>query len=394
MPTSHLAVPSTTATATDNRRRPSLHKLWRRSSAWALLYLSVLHLVPAESHADGRSGTWTGALQGALHYYYERSTRVFMPEVQISVESPSGERLRAGYLLDVITSASVFAGASDDRLSDEYRHAPVLGLGKTFNLDDFRLSADATAQYSRENDYESFSAYADVGLYLNSDNSIFHLGVGHLRDRIFTNPSANFRGNLTGWSSQLTYEQVLNPLMVLTMGYQFGHQEGYLGNAYRKVGLQAAEQMEQPPSTRFRHGLSGRLAIYVPPAELAVHLLSRVYIDSWDVKGITPEIRLYKELGPWLMLRLRYRFYAQTPAEFYRRTYPRDWEGPFTGDYKLAPLHSHTLGFRVDFDLGALEQTPLGFISDSTIYLSLNRVLTNHFYGNETVGTGGGILRF
>lgn len=378
------------------RHPRSLGLLRRLFAASLIIYLSTTLLWPESGSADEASGTWSGSLQGALNYYYERSTRVVMPEGRIAVESPDGLRLSASTLVDVITSASVFAGRTEDALASEYRIGPQVGVGKTFSFDDLRFSADATARYSTENDYESISGGLDFGLFLNADNTVLRLGIAHLRDRIFANNTDMFEGKVIGWSGQLGLEQVLNPTMVFTVGYQVGHQEGYLGNPYRSVGLQAAPQMEQPPGTRIRHGLSGRLAWYIPPAAMAVHLLSRFYIDTWEVKSFSPELRLYKEIGRLLMLRLRYRFYTQTGADFYRlpTEYPRDWDGPFTRDYKLAPLRSHTVGVRLDLETNFLERTIFDFAADSTIYLALNRVFTNHFYGNETVGTGGGIWRF
>lgn len=359
--------------------------------ALASLLLWTLLGFSAVVHAD--SGL-SGSLQGALHYYYEGSTRVFMPETAVTVQAVSGERASASILVDVITSASISAGRTEDELRDEYRFGPQLSVGKTYDQGNYRFSVDGTGRYSTEDDYTSASAGIDLGLYLNSDTRILRWGISHIRDAIRSNADPEFRANLRGWSTNLSIEQVLNPTMVLVLGYQFGHHSGFLGNPYRSVGLEGAPQREQPPELRVRHGISSRWSWYVPRARLGIHLLCRLAADSWEVFSTAPELRLYKEVTDYLLLRFRYRYYVQSGASFYRENYPFAWDEAFTADFKLAPFSSHTVGLRADVDATFLEGTPLQWAARTTVFLSLDRVFSGIGYGNQIVGTGGGIWRF
>jgi len=280
-------------------------------------------------------------------------------------------------------------------LLDEYRHQPQIGVGSGFDVSDARLDLDATGRYSTETDYESASATLDAALSLFEKNTILTFSGSRLVDHSRSNSDPTFAGTIKAWAGSLSLEQVLNPTMVLTLGYQFGHQRGYLGNPYRFAQREAAPEREQPPTLRLRHGLSGKWTSYVPNLRIAVHTLARLYVDNWGVLGVNPELRLYKEIGDLLLVRLRYRYYRQTAADFYRTTYARDWTGPITSDPKLDRFGSHTLGFRVEVATKFFASTFLDFATEGMVYLQLDRVFTSiPRYGNQVTGTGGALLRF
>jgi len=154
-------------------------QLGRRAVAAAALCLTAALLVlPHPVRADELSGTWTGQLHGFLHYFWERSTRVILPEGGIQLESPDGVRLGADLLVDAITSASIaFAGSPDDALFTEYRYEPQLTLGKEFRLEKAKLDLTALARYSTENDYTSYSGGGISRLALNQDNTVITASV-------------------------------------------------------------------------------------------------------------------------------------------------------------------------------------------------------------------------
>lgn len=374
---------------TTKHRYPRLYVL-------AITIFGSAWLAGTAVRADDVSGTWTGIAYLSMNYYYEGSTRVIMPESGLTLETPEGLRVGASGLVDIITSASIAAGRPEDQLQSEYRYGlPQLSLGKTFKLSGTKLAVDALGRFSTETDYRSLSAALQTSLSFNEDNTVLRAAAAHLQDTITSNADPSFTDDLRAWSGSLGVEQVLNPTTVLTVTYQIGHQTGFLGNAYRSVQLEGAPQRERPPRLRVRHGLSARCAWYIPEATLAVHVLQRAYIDSWNVKAIAPELRLYKELGHLLLARLRYRFYRQGAADFFRESYPRTWDRPFTADPKLAAFDSHTVGLRLDLDTLFLNRTFLDFAADSTVYLSLDRVFSSiPSYGDQIVGSGGGLVRF
>lgn len=350
---------------------------------------------PAVARADEVTGTWTGNIHGDLHYFWERSTRVVIPEGGVQLESPDGIRLGADYLVDAITSASIGFGVDSDDLFTEIRHEPQLSVGKLFQVDGAKIDVTAVARYSTENDYESFSAGATGSVSFNEDNTVIRANLIGLHDEIRANNDGNFRESIDGWTVSAAIEQVLGPTSLIVGGYQLGLMRGFMGNAYRQVLRDGAPVGESPPRFRARHTLYARFAQYIPPLGGAVHVMARGYLDSWQMWALNPEVRFYKEFGDYLMVRLRYRFYRQRRPWFFRDVYPQGWDDPVTADPKLSSFRSHMLGIRFDVDTPFLGGTFLDFARDSTLYLSINHnIVEGHRYGSAVIGSAGGILRF
>lgn len=339
---------------------------------------------------------WRGALDGRLHYFWERSTRVVVPEAQLRAQSPDGLRVSGGYLLDVITSASIaFTGSGEDALHQEYRHQAGVGVGKEFDLGgDSQLDAEMQARLSTESDYRSLPfVAANFALSRDQRNSVIRWGGSVIHDNVRANNDPSFRGTLDGVSASYSVEQVLNRLSVLTVGYQMGHLWGFLGNPYRNTQMENAGMREAPPRQRTRHALSMRFQQFIPLTGSAVHLLAKGYADTWGIRAMAPEVRVYQSLGP-LLVRARYRYYRQSRADFQRDTYPGDWSGPNTADPKLAAFRGHMYGLRMDLFMGFLAGSFLDFAEGASIYMNLDRQRTGISFGDAVVGSAGGVLPF
>jgi len=196
----------------------------------------------------------------------------------------------------------------------------------------------------------------------------------------------------------LGVEQVLGPRVMFTLGYQVAYLEGYLGNTYRQVLFeQGAPEREDPPDTRLRHNLTGRIAVALPTGT-AIHLLNRGYLDSWEIAAVTPELRVYQELGETTFARVRYRFYAQSSAEFapngpYPGS-PLDYTGATTNDPKMLAMRTHTFGIMFEQRLGFLAGSFLDFAEQAWLDIMIDRYLSTSAFGNGIIGTVGGRIPF
>ncbi len=368
----------------------------------ASIALLLALIVSPTARADEASGTWTGSIEGRGNYYWERSTRVIVPEIEAKVVTPFGLRATAGYLVDAISSASIAQTGSDvDAVFTEYRHGARLELGKEFDLTNVQIDPSVHLTYSTEDDYTSFIYGAGVDFSFDERVNKISLGVTLVNDAIEANNDPTWEGELNGITTAVGYERVLNPYMVLTLGYQLGLLEGFLGNAYRSVVFeQGAPVREAPPGTRVRHNASARVAFFVPQTRTAFHLIHRAYIDSWDIGALTPELRVLQEVGDDLLIRAHYRFHAQTAASFLRRggrQYPgasAAYRGATSNDPKLAAIETHTFGIGVEYRLSFLSNTFLDFASDATIDLSVDRYLSTSTFGNGVMASAGGRLPF
>jgi len=306
------------------------------SLASALAWATLAVAAPALVRADESSGTWTGALELQGNYYWETSTRVLAPEMRVRLTSPEGTDVRLEYLVDAITSASLAAGVSADIRFTELRNQVTTGIGREFDLGDAQLRLDASGRISHEPDYLA---------------------------------------------------QVLTPQLELSVGYDFLHNWGFLQNPYRGVMVEGVIRPERHPDRRTRHSAYGRLAFYLPETRSSLQALYRVYVDDWDIAAITPEARIYQELGELVTVRLRYRFYAQTASYFYR---PADqYSGRdelVTADPKMSPFHSHLVGLHARVLLGFLADTPLDFLREGNVWVSFDYLFQTSRFGNAVIG--------
>lgn len=348
----------------------------------------------ATALADEASGTWSGSLEGRGNYYWERSTRVVVPAARLELTAPNGVRIGAGYLVDVISSASIAQGVQEDAVHTEVRHGPTADLGKEFDLGDSQLDLSVHGTYSTESDYESVIYGLSTALMLDDKNTRLRLSASRVQDEIRNNADPAFEGELSGTMLGAGFERVLNPVTTIALSYQFGYLEGYLGNTYRTALIGPLPHRERPPGERFRHTASARLAWFIPATNTALHLIYSAYVDSWNIAALNPEIRLYQHFGRDFVIRPRYRFYAQTRASFQRDTYPGGWDGPITNDPKLTEFTTHAFGASLEYRVGFLEGTGLDFARNTWFDLSFDRYLSTNAFGNGVIATAGGRIEF
>jgi hypothetical protein len=368
-----------------------------RASCWGLFLLIAL---VGTARADESSGSWSGSVEGRGNYYWERSTRVVVPEGKVELTAPNGIRMYGEYLVDVISSASIGAGADSDGVFTELRHGIGAGVGKEFDLDSSQLDLTLHGTYSTENDYKSWIYGLQSMVSFDERNTELLLGVTRVSDDITSNSAPSFAEELDGITVSLGVQQVLSPTITFALSYQLAYLEGFLGNAYRSVRFSSgAPPRENPPNTRVRHNAIGHIALSIPSTGTAIHLLHRAYIDSWDVAAITPELRIYQLLGQSSVLRLHYRFYAQTSASFARENgiypgSPLEYTGPTTGDPKLLSMRTHTLGLAFEQRLSFLSDSFLSFAQDAWIDIGIDRWWSTSSFGNGIIGTAGGRIPF
>jgi hypothetical protein len=360
----------------------------------ALTIVAILaHPVLAQ---DSGAGEWHGVVEPRLNYYWETSTRVVVPTFHARADSPGGLRVGAGYLIDAITSASVGQTGSDkDGSATEYRHAGDAELSQDFDLGDSQLRLGVHGIYSKEPDYRSANYGLDTALTFNEKATRASFTITRIDDRIRSNADPLFHATLDGVIAAVAVEHALNPLMLLTVGYQIGYADGYLGNPYRRALRGPLPFRENPPSRRVRHTAMGHIAWFIPETITSLHLMVNAYTDSWELKAINPEIRICQELGRDLMVRPHYRFYTQTKAWFaIDGAYPRDWTGPLTNDPKMPAMTTHTLGLTAEVALAFLADTVLDFGKGIRLDLNFDRYWSTSRFGNGIIASAGGRIEF
>lgn len=392
------------------------HRAHRHFGTAALLVAALLGGVLAlarfpNARADESTGTWTGAVETRGNYYWERSTRVYAPAVHGELASPDGVRISVDYLVDAITSASVAAGVNADIRFTEIRHDVGAGVGYEFSLgEDAKLLSTVRLRWSEEPDYTSRALSLSNQLALNDRATVLTLNGNFLfddvRQRVMGGPRMGIydvgdRANMKqddAWDVDFTVAsatvgltQTLSPTLLLDVGYDFAHLDGYQNNVYRQVPVAGTPRPENHPLTRTRHALYARLAWFVPATNTSLQALMRGYVDTWDIAAITPEARLYQEIAGVAQLRLRYRYYSQTRAYFYQADttqYAAD-EVFVTADPKMSAFRSHLAGAQLTLGLDFLDGSGLGFASGGAIDFGIDYLWQSSRFGNGVIAQMG-----
>jgi hypothetical protein len=303
--------------------------------------------VPSLVRADGVVN-----LRGA--YYKERSTRVQQPMVDAAFDTGASGRVAGHVLVDSITSASAATGAGGVEFSELRYEA---GMGYTLQLP-HHVRVGAQGRYSTEPDYVSAFGAGHVEVALFEQTTTLRLLAGLGSDDI-TNGVAVMMGSLgtprreeslSTTLLSLGITQVLTPRIVANLTYDFIRLSGYQANIYRVVRGGAEPVPERVPDLRLRHAVAGSFRAFLPSRTAAI-LAYRFYTDDWGIVAHTPEARVVQEIVPGLDVRLRYRFFTQGAAAFYKPVYMQaellDMSVHVTDDEKLSRFTTHLIGGQI-----------------------------------------------
>ena len=136
--------------------------------------------------------------------------------------------------------------------------------------------------------------------------------------------------------------------------------------------------------------MSGRVAWYLPATKTALHGVVRGYSDSWSIRAIAPEVRLYQAVGDYALFRVKFRYYQQTRSFFYRE--PDQYtvaDAIVTADPKMSALRNPLLGFQWKLRFGFLEESALDALSETTLELSFDYLWNTSRFGNGVVAQAG-----
>src|SRR5690606_30168565 len=111
------------------------------------------------------------------------------------------------------------------------------------------------------------------------------------------------------------------------------------------------------------------------------------YFDDWGIHAHTPELRIVQSLrdDDTAWMRLRYRYYRQTAADFYRDIYDAP-QAYMTDDPKLSAFTTHTVGLQLATELDNLQLGFTGSLGDARLELVVEYLQQNNRFGNAVVG--------
>jgi hypothetical protein len=320
-------------------------------------------------------------------YYKESATRVEQPMLDAQFDTSPTGIVNAHVLADVITSASAATGANGKAFTE---HRYEAGVGYTHLMGALHIGADG--KYSTESDYFSGFLLLHASYDLARKNTVVNFSEGRGHDTI-TNGIATSMGSigtpgvrhtLDNGLTSASVVQLISPTTVADLTYDLMDSHGYQANVYRLVFGGATPVGERVPQLRLRNAIHIGARQYIPPTNTAVMLGYRLYFDDWGITAHTVEGRVDQEIIPGLEVRVRYRFYTQGHADFWKETYVQaDIDNPkqyLTADTKLSAFSTHTFGAQIIAMLSLFGVH--GQWGQARVEAQFDRLLQNNDFGN------------
>ena len=303
------------------------------------------------AHAD----EGTVSVRGA--YYKEKATRVAQPMVDADLEVGDGGRFAGHFLVDSITSASVAAGATTEPFT-ETRYE--LGGNYIHEIGDLRIGGGGRVSY--EPDYTSLFAVIQGELDVADKNATVGVALAQGRDSISNaglqdGMAPEITGTLNTTLASVSVSQIITPEIIASATYDLVYLSGFQENVYRAVPAGGIFEPERVPDTRIRNAAAANIRGFVEKTRTTAVASYRLYFDDWGIVGHTPELRVIQELMRDLDVHLRYRFYKQSQAEFYKEIYNTadpEMEPFLTADQKLSNQRTQIFGVKADGALSVL----------------------------------------
>lgn len=225
---------------------------------------------------------------------------------------------------------------------------------------------------SKEDDYFSSAPMLDLAYDLFDRNTTLGISLAYYDDR-FVNldvtppgkdpqyPEGSAKKRLT--STQATLTQTLTRLTLVSLGVQRIYSWGYLGKPYNPILVKLDEPIrdgatgdvqyydshsEILPDQKEALVFSGSLVqgyTFFPSRLGSVRIQYRHYADDWKLSSHTLDNEWSQYLTETLYMRIRYRWYTQTRAEFVYNKYTGEEEYR-TADIRYFPFTSNLVGLK------------------------------------------------
>jgi hypothetical protein len=286
---------------------------------------------------------------------FEAKTQVYTDSDHTTVVSPAVDAhadvtpttgVSLGYVVDVVSSASVDIVSQASKITiHDTRHEVSAGLSQIFGA----LALAGTYSFSRENDYQSNTAHASLSRDFDDKNTTLALGYGVSFNVVGRAGDENFQRDETTQHLALTWTQVISPLTISSVTYEYENDNGFQSSPYRFIPIRASVDampdywvLETMPLARNRNafvvGLNHALG------DDAVQGDYRFYIDDWGIISHTVGARYFWRINKRTELRLRNRFYTQSAASFYQQVYTQPLQFMTYDGREMAAQWSETFG--------------------------------------------------
>lgn len=356
----------------------------RIGAALSAATCSLLVAVPLTAQAEGAAGDKPWQVDLGLMNYSENNDRIQVKESTLRLKRQIDEdrsvSVRGGF--DMVSGASPSGAVSVQAKTAASGTGPMAdfktnrrSIGLDFDTsvhENTRLTL--VGDHSRQSAYESTGVGATLARDANNRNTTYVFGLGYSQDT--AKPSDGIHYELksatapTTWKDkdqkeqldlQLGVTQVLARGTLAQLSFVHSRSAGYMTNPYKIISVVNATSgnpgdydplTENRPRTRETNALYGQINQAVGNG--VAYLGYRYFWDTWGVSAHTVDLRFRQPLAERWYVQPHFRWYQQSAADFYRSmiTNTEVINGLpkyATADYRLAKLHTATLGVKVGY---------------------------------------------
>jgi Protein of unknown function (DUF3570) len=279
------------------------------------------------------------------HSYEGGGLTVSGPSVLVQKKFGDNFSMSYNYYEDMISSASIDV-ITQASAYKETRKQNSLG----FEAIHGKTTYSGGYIYSKEPDYKSQTAFANISQDMFGDLTTISFGYTRGWDRVGERGTTRDDPlDRRGWNVGLS--QILTRNAVLVFNYEVTEGDGEIANPYRQVRyldpqepLGYAYQKEVYPLTRSGNAASATLKYYLPWRAAATGSY-RFYSDTFGIRANTGEIAYTQPVHRTWTLDTHVRYYSQNHATFYSDLFPYANSQNFMArDRELAQFDSITAG--------------------------------------------------
>lgn len=166
--------------------------------------------------------------------------------------------------------------------------------------------------------------------------------------------------NRNSFALSLSFSQVINTKMQISLFVDVLQQQGLLSTPYQRVyfadvdnsfinEFHLADDIERLPDTRFKVPIGARWNYYLNE-KFVLRTYYRYYTDNWGLSSHTASIELPYKITDRFTIFPIYRYYTQSESDYFA---PYDehlsTEEFYTSDYDLSTFDAHQYGFGVNY---------------------------------------------
>ncbi len=147
------------------------------------------------------------------------------------------------------------------------------------------------------------------------------------------------------YTATFSFSQVINQRMQGSIALDLVYQSGYLGLPFHRVYLNTGKDtIENLPSQRFKVPIGFRLNYFLGD-DLILRMYYRFYADTWGMTSHTANVEVAVKLSPFFSISPFYRYYIQTAANYFAPYEKHSvTDQYYTSNYALAAFTSQTFG--------------------------------------------------